>query len=1012
MPSIRKIPASLKGKNYWRSLDQLADTPEFRNYLHREFPENASEWTGTVSRRNFLTLMSASLALAGFVGCRRPVEKIIPYVVQPEQITPGVAQYYATTMPIGMNAYGVVVESHEGRPTKIEGNPNHPATKGGSNPYLQAAILGLYDPDRAQMPREKGVSKSWDDFVTFWQGLYPELIEKKGKGVAVLSESFASPTLYRLAENFKAQFPEAKWATYEPISDENIYEGIQIATGQAYRPVYDFEKAKVILALDADFMYAESDGIVNSKGFANGRRITDDNHEMNRLYVAESTFTITGGMADHRLRVQARRMGLFTAALAHALNAQGVAVSGLDAVPDQRASFDQKWLQAVAKDLIAHQGQSLVVAGYHQPASVHALVYAINTALGNVGQTVHLYEMTDSYPANRTQFADLVTAMQNGEIDTIIMLGGNPVYNAPVEMRFGSLIRKATHSIHVSPYYDETGKVSEWHINETHFLEAWGDARAANGVPGVIQPLIAPLFDAHSKLEVLNLLTTGQDFRGYDLVRETWEAMIQGLDFAKVWGGVVPNDSFKAWQQVLHDGCLHDETPVVAAEIQSAALASYLQANPFPTDTASATDLEIQFRPGAGVFDGRFANNGWLQEMPEQVSRVTWDNPAFISPNTAEALKVKSQDMVRLTYNGHEITMPVWVMPGQADNSIVLPLGYGREELGRVADGVGFNTYILRTAAAPYFDKGLKITPLNETYEIACIQDHGSMEGRPIVREATLDEYVKHPEFAREMVEHPPLKSLWEERKYDEGYQWGMTIDLSVCTGCNACMIACQSENNVPIVGKEQIQNGREMHWIRVDRYFAGDEADPEMVYQPVNCQHCENAPCEQVCPVVATVHDTEGLNVMVYNRCVGTRYCANNCPYKVRRFNFLEYNPGSSGFLDKDGPEILKMAKNPDVTVRMRGVMEKCSFCTQRISEARIKAKREGREIRDGEVKTACQQGCPTDAIVFGNIIDPDSRVAHKKAHHRNYELLAEYNTKPRTSFLAKIRNPNPELV
>ncbi|NUM80166.1 TAT-variant-translocated molybdopterin oxidoreductase [bacterium] len=1016
-------------KTYWRSLDELADTAEFKELVQREFPEGASEMANPLSRRNFLSLMGASLAFAGLASCRRPVEKIIPYVVKPEEIIPGLSEHYATVMPFGTRAYGVVVESHEGRPTKIEGNPKHPSSMGGTNSFIQASILGLYDPDRSKFPMNAGAQKTWADFVTAWRELYAQFGQSKGAGLAVLSESFASPTMARLKTEFLKQFPQAKWVTYDAISDENIYEGVRIATGKTLQPTYDYSQAQVILALDADILYSENDNVTAARGFADGRRMKSESDSMNRLYVVESAMTVTGGMADHRLRLQSRQIGAFTAALANALQAQGlnIDISGLSA----SGSFDEKWINAVAKDLIKNGGKSIVVAGAGQPASVHAVVTAINDALGNTGKTVTYREMQDATISNRTELADLVKSMNEANVLTLIMLGGNPVYNAPVDLDFATALSKVRTTIHFSSHVDETSKLTTWHIPQTHFLEMWGDARAVDGTLSVVQPLIEPLFGATSPIEMLNLLATGRDVRGYELVRETWQGILKGLDFEK------------KWRLTLHDGLVEGSALAASAiKIDAKAIGQYVAANPFAADTATSNDLEIVFVPSHASFDGRFANNGWLQELPNSVTKVSWDNVAIISHKTAKEMGLHNnlkdgkykQSMIRLEYQGRDMIMPVWIQPGQADYSISVALGYGRTEAGRIGNGIGFNMYGFRSSSAPYFDKGLKITKTDKTYLVACTQDHhgldeetlakqGVEERLPLIyREATLEEYKQKPDFASYKEVQPglvplmgkdgkPLSIYDSPVDYSKGYQWGMVIDLNACIGCNACTIACQSENNIPIVGKEQVGNGREMHWIRLDRYYKGDMDQPEMVYQPVACQHCETAPCEQVCPVAATVHDKEGLNTMVYNRCVGTRYCANNCPYKVRRFNFLDYNGGTSGFFQSDMPEILKMSKNPDVSVRQRGVMEKCTYCVQRISEGKLAAKKEGREVKDGEIKSACQQGCPTNAIVFGNINDPNSQVSQLKNHNRRYDLLAELNVRPRTSYLAKLRNPNPEL-
>jgi len=977
------------GRQYWRSLDELSGKPEFKDWLHREFPQGASEWNNGWSRRNFLTLMGASLALAGLAGCRRPEEKIVPYVEAPEEIVPGIPLQYATTMTDGVSACGLVVESHEGRPTKIEGNKLHPSSRGKTDARTQAAILDMYDPDRSRFVRHDGAQSTWAEFVTFWQERFVEFDRTKGEGLAVLSEPFSSPSLAGLKREFMSRFPRARWVAWEPVADENIYAGIRLATGRDYQPVYDYRRAKVVLSLDSDFLLTESEAVAATFGFADGRRVESEKDSMNRLYMVEPLFTTTGAMADHRLRVRAAEVGQFALALAGELQSQGLSIKGLGGVDIPSVPEGGKsWLTPLAKDLIANRGESLVVAGRRQPAAVQALVVAINEALGNLGQTVTLIEHKDIARSSTADLTALAASMQGGQVSTLLMLGGNPVYNAPVDLDFAGAMKQVAHTIHLSSHVDETSAVVTWHINRAHFLEHWGDARAVDGTVSIIQPMIEPLFDGKSDLELAALIATGRDQRGYDLVRETWRKAIRG-------------DFEPQWRKALHDGVLADSAiKPSGVRIDSGAVKRAINDHHWTTESK---DLEVIFHPCYTLGDGRQANNGWLQELPDPITKLSWDNVATMSVQTARDLGVKNENLVTCTLGGREVTLPVWIVPGQTTGTVGIALGYGRTNAGRVGSTVGVNTYTMRSRTAPYFGFGLSVMLTGRSYELANVQDHGAMEGRSIVREATLGEYREHPEFAKEAVEHPPLVSLWDDRPYDKGYQWGMSIDLSTCTGCNACTVACQSENNIPIVGKEQVRNGREMHWIRIDRYFTGDVDQPDMVHQAMGCQHCENAPCEQVCPVAATVHDKEGLNTMVYNRCIGTRYCSNNCPYKVRRFNFFNYT--------KDYPEIVKMAQNPDVTVRSRGVMEKCSYCVQRINRVKKTAKLEDRTVRDGEIMSACQQACPADAIVFGNVNDPESRVSSLKKRNRDYALLGELNTKPRTTYLAKLRNPNPDI-
>ena len=1024
-------------RTYWRSLAQIEERPEFRAAVEREFlEEGPSELPEGVTRRDMMMLLGASLSLAGLAGCRRPVEEIVPYVTAPEEIVPGIPRYYATTMPFGRSAYGLIVESHEGRPTKIEGNPAHPSTLGASSSRIQASVLGLYDPDRSQTVRLKGEPKSWTDFVTAWGQLSEAHAADGGAGLAVLSESFSSPTLARLANDLRARYPRLQWATYEAVSDENRLAGLRSATGRDLDLMLRLDRADVILALDADPLLTDPEMIRHARGFADGRRAEASGGTMNRLYVVEGVYSLTGAMADHRLRLESRQIAPFLAALAARLappaagalstlrepqgrpeQSRGATSSGQAAsesgagVPGGVQGVDPRWIDALAKDLLASRGKGLIVAGDRQPPAVHAAVCALNASLDNTGQTVSYYETKDAALPSVSALGSLVAAMKEGAIKTLVVLGGNPVFDAPADLDFAAAMAKVPHTIALGHTVDETSSKAEWHIPRAHYLESWGDARAVGGTLSVVQPLIVPLFGGRSAVEVLGLMAGGQDRSGFDMVRETWTPILGAAEFDT------------NWNRVLHDGLLSgSELPEVVPTLTGQPLASPAEASAKAGVSGSSGDLEIVFLPSPALHDGRFANDGWLQELPDPLTKLTWDNPALVSPTTAGSLGLASGDVVRLDYAGRSLELPVWLLPGMMDGVVALTLGYGRSHAGRIGSGVGFDAFTIRSSRAPGFDSGVTLTRLARTYPLSATQEHGSMEGRPLVRESTvaaLRSEASHPapaDGAGAAGSHgvagklgvfptdPPHFSLWKEHTYDQGPQWGMTIDLNACIGCNACMTACQSENNVPVVGKTQVAKGREMHWIRVDRYFSGEPSgNPEMVFQPVPCMHCEDAPCEQVCPVAATVHDAQGLNVMVYNRCIGTRYCSNNCPYKVRRFNFFN--------LTKDTPDILKLAMNPDVTVRARGVMEKCTYCTQRINRGKIDAKLAGRELRDGDVKTACQQACPASAIEFGDLRNGSSRVATAKADPRNYALLAELNTKPRTTYLAKVRNPNPDL-
>jgi len=993
----KTIKPERQGKAYWRSLDHLAEAPEFKELVGREFPEGASELKDPVSRRKFLSLMGASMALAGLTSCRRPVEKIIPYVIKPEEIVPGKPQYYASNMPFGTESFGLLVESHEGRPTKIEGNQNHPATGGSSNVFMQAEMLNLYDPDRSQVVLKNGRESNWNSYRFAWKKESEKFIENSGEGLAILSESFASPTLKRLSKAFKQKFPKARWVAYDSVSDENIFNGIKAAVGRTAQPSYDLKAANVIVSLDADFLQMESNDIQHARDFASRRRVRSEKDSMNRLYVVEGVYSLTGGMADHRLRIQSGQIGMFTAALAAELGAGGLNINA----PKVNTAFDKEWIKALAADLMNNQGRSLVMAGRRQPAQVHTLAALINDVLGNTGKTVSYQNNQDLLGSDLKAFTVLSKDMSRGKVEALIILGGNPVYQAPADLKFSEALKQVAYTVHLSSHIDETSRNTLWHIPRAHFLESWGDV-SGHGGAGVIQPLIAPLFDGKSSIDVLADLLSEEEAWAYGAIQDTWKAILKGSDFDK------------AWRRVVHDGFTATRREAQVKFNRSRAQGVVNMSN-FDAPQASATNLEVVFTASFRNLDGRYANNGWMQELPDPITKITWDNVALIGTNTARTLKVKNEQRLKIHQGQTELALPVWVLPGLADNTIVLELGYGRD-IGRVSRGVGVDVNVFRTSSAMHIATGFTAARTLGEHRIACVQDNHGMDEEKlaadaiqkrlptIIRESTLSDYQEDPAFAMALAEKEELKSMWVEHDYSSGNQWGMAIDLNTCTGCSACTIACQSENNIPVIGKEEVSKGRDMSWIRLDRYFSGDVEDPEMLFQPIACQHCEMAPCEQVCPVAATTHSEEGLNEMAYNRCIGTRYCSNNCPYKVRRFNFFN--------LTKDTPEIVQMAMNPDVTIRFRGVMEKCTYCVQRINVAKIEVKNKGRELEDGDIVVACQQACPTDAIVFGNINDPQSEVALVKAQNRDYALLGELNLQPRTSYGARLRNPNPTLA
>jgi molybdopterin-containing oxidoreductase family iron-sulfur binding subunit len=1071
---IASISASLqakRGKHYWRSLEELADSEEFQEVLHREFPENADEWNDPVGRRKFMKLMGASLALAGFAACtRQPAEHILPYVRQPEEIVPGRPLFFATAMPLAGYAIGLLAESHEGRPTKIEGNKDHPASLGATDVYSQASVLGLYDPDRSQSLTNLGEISTWSAFLG---AIRPQVEAQRalanqpsagGGGLRILTETVTSPTLAYQIKTLLAALPTAKWHQYDPAGRDNVREGSKLALGEYANVVYHFDKADVVLSLDSDFLACGPGSVRYARDFANKRRLSEEKHEMNRLYVVESCVTSTGSIADHRLPVRASDVGACARAFAYYLASGGDKLADLGAAWSFLTSLlelplkpeHQRWIIPAVEDLAKHRGSSIVIAGESQPPIVHALAHAINGALGNVGNTVVYTNPVEANPVDgNASLRELAEDMEAGKVDLLLIVGGNPVYNAPADLNFAERMNKVKLRIHLSLYNDETSELCHWHVPETHYLEAWSDARAFDGTVSIIQPLIAPLYSGKTAHEVLAAFMNEPEKSSYDIVRDYWMkryalggpsqatnwlwpndplgfwAVTVGTNMARAMPAAQPasqssevKSAFEQfWRRSLRDGVVANTalpTKTVTPKSDLTAPGSKAQSS------TSNPQLEIVFRADPTVFDGRFANNGWLQELPKPLSKLTWDNAAIVSPATAARLGLGKDanglatnrigniggdiiaDQVDLEYQGRKVRAPVYILPGQPDDSVTVHLGYGRTKVGRVGNDAGFNAYAIRTSDAPWFGSGLQITKTGTTYTLAATQIHHTIDtedlkARDIVRSGSLAELKKNPTLAPEHAhEEHDAPSLYPKWGYKD-YAWGMSIDMSSCIGCSACVVACQAENNIPVVGKEQVARSREMHWLRIDSYYKGNADNPETYFQPVLCQQCEDAPCELVCPVAATVHSSEGLNDMVYNRCVGTRYCSNNCPYKVRRFNFLLYQDFYTASL--------KMMRNPDVSVRSRGVMEKCTYCVQRIQKAKIESQKEDRQVRDGEIATACEAACPTQAIVFGNINDPASRVSKLKKEERNYSLLGELNTKPRTTYLGAVRNPNPEL-
>lgn len=997
-PDLAAIRAKLdgaRGQQYWRSLDEIAETPEFKEMMHREFPGGASEWEDGVSRRSFLKMAAASLALAGFTACtKQPVRNILPYVTQPEELVLGEPLYYATSISLGGYATGVLAKSREGHPIKVDGNPEHPASFGASNIWMQASILDLYDPDRSQAILHNGELSTWPDFLADLNELVGECAGNQGAGLRFLTETITSPTLSAQLDAMLEKFPNAKVHQFDSCSRDNVREGARLAFGEIVEPQYQFDKAAVILSFESNFLYAHPQSLRYTRDFSKARRAGSDGRSMNRLYVAESTPTVTGTMADHRIPLGSGQIEIFARAIAGAL--KGLGVEGFENLEFGTGALSpelSKTALAIARDLNNNRGKSIVIVGEGQPPIVHALAHLINSTLGNVGTTLYYSAPAEYRPANQlASLRELVNEINSGAVETLFILGGNPAYSAPADFDFAAALTKVRRSICLATDLDETAALCTWHVPQAHYLESWGDAKSFDGTISLQQPLIEPLYGGKTAHEILGALFQQQPSRDdYEIIRDFWQTQNRWPDFEK------------GWRRAVHDGFIADSaSPQKNVHLQTAPIAEALRGEKSPHSA-----IEIAFHPDPCIGDGRFANNGWLQECAKPVSKLAWDNAVIISPAFAQRNQLAADDVVEVELTGRKIRGPVWIQPGQAENTITLHLGYGRKRVGRVGDGVGFNAGLLRSREAFWHGHGPTISKLHTKHPLVTTQTHHSLEDpeRQIFREGTLEAFRSNPQFVKNSVEEPKDgQTLYntDEFKYD-GYKWAMSIDLNACIGCNACLLACNAENNIPVVGKEEVRKNREMYWIRIDTYYKGPLDNPEFKNMPVTCMHCEHAPCELVCPVAATVHDHEGLNLQIYNRCVGTRFCSNNCPYKVRRFNFLWY-------ADYKTPSFKPMY-NPDVTVRWRGVMEKCTYCIQRIARARISGEKENRRIRDGEIQTACQQACPANAIVFGDLNAPDSKIAKLKSHPLDYSMLGELNTRPRTTYLAKLTNPNPEI-
>lgn len=1005
--SLAKQLSENEKKTSWRSLQELAESDDFEEYLQKEFPRQGQAMN-LLNRRDFLKLLAASLSLAGLSACApRSAEKIVPYVNAPPEITSGEDLYYATAMEIDGFARGLLVKSTMGRPIKVEGNPEHPASLGATDAFGQAALLSLYDPDRAKVVRNQGRISTWEAFQSVLLQASNDLASKQGAGLRVLSGPATSPTLASQMTTLLEKFPQARWHQHTPVSRDNIYRSTQMAFGERLNPVYHFEGANVILSIDSDFTLREPGALRYVHDFMQKRRVSNGASEMNRLYVIETSLTNTGALADHRMELHPAQVEAFVTALAGQLGVSDV---------NGQSPVSTEWMSALIDDLKAKMGTSLVIVGEQQPPLVHALGFAINSILGNIGQTVTFTQPVEVMPQNSGNLVDLVGELNNGQVDVLLVLDQNPVYDAPANLDFPDAYQKAGLSVYLGAYSDETAELSDWHIPAAHFLESWGDTRAYDGTVSIVQPLIEPLYNGKTPYEIMAVMLGQPQASNYDIVYAFWQGQTNSEDLsitgtpttslggetpapkkgASPSGVPMPGFDFQsAWEASLKSGI------VVGTALPSVDVSLSLNLESTNQSSVDTSQPYLVFEPDPTIWDGRWANNGWLQELPKRLTKLTWDNAAIISPTLATQMGLNDEDVVQLQFGEHSVTAPIYILPGQPEKAVTIHLGYGRKQGGEVLKEHGFNAYQLRTSDSPWFGYGLGIQKTVKKYSLATTQHHQSMDGRDLARSGNLQEYLQN----QKMFQNPEgvQPSLYPPFEYNRN-KWGMSINLNACIGCNACVIACQAENNIPVVGKEQVLAGREMHWLRIDRYFEGNDLNkPDVLFQPVPCMQCEDAPCEPVCPVEATQHDEEGINEMIYNRCIGTRFCSNNCPYKVRRFNFLQFSDLET--------ESLKMLNNPDVTVRFRGVMEKCTYCIQRITKVRIQSEIEGREIGAGEIRTACQQACPTDAIVFGDLNNENSQVVQLKNDPRDYNILEELGTRPRTSYLAKLRNPNPSL-
>lgn len=1013
---------NMKGtKKYWKGLEQLADNAEFKKHADKEFPEYlpiAGE--DGPNRRDFLKMMGFSVAAVSLAACETPVKKAIPYVSKPASVDPSVPNYYASTYVSGSDALPVVVKTREGRPIYIDGNKLSKISGKGTSAQAQASVLSLYDKERLEGPMVSGSSVSWDEIDS---AIKKDLAVAGGK-IAIVSNSIASPSTLSVIEKFKSVFP-ADHIMYDTMSLSGLTEAYEKAFGKKVLPVHEFGKAKTIVSFGADFLGTWPNHTYNNNEFAKTRRLSDTKKDMSRLYAFESNLSLTGANADYRQPIKASETGAYVASLYNAI------ASKLGQPTVGGAKADSAILKKAAADLLASQGKAIVVSGSND-AKIQSIVVAINNLLGSYGSTIDVNKALNTRKGSDKQFEAFVKALNGGQVAGVIFINCNPVYDHPLGGQIASGLSKVKLSVSTSDRLDETASLVKYQTPDHHYLESWNDFEIVTGNYSLSQPTIKNIFNTRQVQDSL-LTWSGESKSYYDFIQEYWTANIypQATGFSSF---------ISFWDKSLHDGFFEPaatkgDSPQANVDLSGISV------------SGKSDGLELVIYEKNSIGNGAQANNPWLQEMPDPITKATWDNYLTVSPKQAEEWGIKLGDMttqkVNLTVGGTTVEVPVMPQPGQAYNTVGLALGYGRTKAGKVANNIGVNAYpfIANNGGnlAYSITSGVSVEPTGASYRIAQTQTHDTYMGREtVIQESILSEYKKDPQAGRhfpmiskangEKVK-PHAVSLWKGHEYPN-HHWGLMIDLNSCTGCGSCTVACQSENNIPVVGKTEVLNRREMHWIRIDRYYSSDadegnyaamekaSENPEVTFQPMMCQQCNNAPCETVCPVAATTHSSEGLNQMTYNRCIGTRYCANNCPYKVRRFNWFKYHDNEQ-FADNTpmNNDLGKMVLNPDVTVRARGVMEKCTFCVQRIQYGKLEAKKEGRRPVDSDAVTACASACPSEALVFGDMKDPSSEISQRlkiknsekmveAMEDRAYHVLEELRVMPNVWYLTKIRN------